>query len=87
MATIAESRLTSKGQVTVPEEIRRALRLRAGDRIEWRTEAGAVVVRRVVTDFRDLVGMLGPARRRSVAEMDAGIREHLRARHGDHRRR
>jgi AbrB family looped-hinge helix DNA binding protein len=38
--------LTSKGQVTVPKEIREALRAREGDRIVFETEGERVLLRK-----------------------------------------
>jgi antitoxin PrlF len=43
MAT-ASSKLSSKGQVTVPQAIRRRLGVRAGDRVEFAVEGGQVVL-------------------------------------------
>jgi antitoxin PrlF len=42
------SRITSKGQVTVPQEIRRRLGLRKGDRVEFVVERGRTFIRRDV---------------------------------------
>jgi antitoxin PrlF len=42
-----KSRVTSKGQITVPQEIRRRLGIRAGDEIEFIAEPQRTVVRRV----------------------------------------
>ena len=39
--------LTSKGQVTVPKEVRIALGLRQGDQLSWELENGSVRVRAV----------------------------------------
>jgi antitoxin PrlF len=41
-----QSRLTSKGQVTVPVQIRRKLGLRAGDRVEFAENGNETVIRR-----------------------------------------
>jgi AbrB family looped-hinge helix DNA binding protein len=81
MATIVESKLTTKGQVTVPEPIRRRLRLEAGDRLEWRIDdRGGVVVRRVGGSLDTIQGLLGPAPRPvSVDEMDDAVRNRMRA--------
>ena len=40
------SRLTSKGQATIPVEVRKMLRLRQGDRIQFDMSKGKVVLRR-----------------------------------------
>lgn len=40
------SRLTTKGQATIPVEVRRALRLQAGDRVAFELKNGKVTVRR-----------------------------------------
>jgi antitoxin PrlF len=40
------SRLTIKGQATIPVEVRRALRLQAGDRVAFELKNGKVTVRR-----------------------------------------
>ena len=40
------SRLTSKGQATIPVEVRKALRLKEGDRVVFEMKGGKVVVRK-----------------------------------------
>ena len=40
------SRMTSKGQVTVPVEIRRRLGLKQGDRVEFREYSGETIISR-----------------------------------------
>jgi AbrB family looped-hinge helix DNA binding protein len=45
---IAISKITAKGQTTVPQEVRAALKSKPGDLIAWEVEAdGRVGVRRV----------------------------------------
>ena len=55
-----ESKITSKGQTTIPLEVREHLGLREGDKIAYVLEEGHVVVvprnRRLI----DLIGFLGP---------------------------
>ena len=41
------SRVTSKAQVTVPREIRKALGIESGDELVWSVENGRVIVSRV----------------------------------------
>jgi AbrB family looped-hinge helix DNA binding protein len=71
------STLTSKGQTTIPKEIREHLHLRPGDRLEFITEAdGRVVLVPVTLDIGDLFGALPkPKRKVSTEEMDRTIRE------------
>ena len=45
----AIAKITSKGQTTIPQEIREQLNVKPGDLIAWETTAeGAVLVRRVL---------------------------------------
>jgi AbrB family looped-hinge helix DNA binding protein len=57
------SRVTSKGQITIPQEIRRRLGLREGDQVEFVTEDRRTTVRRVKSKenpFKKYEGILGP---------------------------
>ena len=73
---MAESTITSKGQTTIPIEIRRHLKLKPGDRIQFFVEPdGKVVLIPRNLDIRALKGMLGPPpRRASLEEMEEAIR-------------
>jgi antitoxin PrlF len=87
---IAQSRLTAQGQISVPSEIRRKLGLAPGSVIEWEEEDGKIVVRRAGTStwddvHRALFPEKEPATARTVDEMDEGIREHVRRKHGSRR--
>lgn len=69
--------MTSKGQITLPKEIRDRLGVRPGDRVRFReTAEGAVVVEAETTDLMELFGALSPpdGRHVSVEEMDDAIR-------------
>jgi len=76
---MAASTITSKGQATVPGDIRRHLKLRAGDRVEFVVEPdGRVVLVPATVDIADLKGLLAPAPRRvSLRAMDAAIRKRV----------
>jgi AbrB family looped-hinge helix DNA binding protein len=51
--------LTSKGQLVIPKAIREYLRLQPGDRLDFLiTDDGDVIIRPVVTDVRELKGLL-----------------------------
>ncbi len=71
------STITSKGQTTIPGEIRRHLKLKAGDRVEFIVEPdGKVVLVPATVDVKELKGLLAPAPRRvSLEEMKAAIRK------------
>ena len=79
---VATSRLTGQGQISVPAEIRRRLGLGPGSVLEWDAEGDRVFVRRAgrytSLDIHRALFPDGPPRRRSVEEMDEGIRRALR---------
>jgi antitoxin PrlF len=69
---MAVAKLTSKGQVTIPMEVRQKLRLKPGDRIDFVLEKGGEVrVKALKRPITDLLGILKGAGRRplSVEEM------------------
>lgn len=74
---MAVSTITSKGQMTIPGEIRRHLKLKASDRVEFIVEAnGRVVLVPATVDVRELKGLLAPAPRRvSLEQMGVAIRK------------
>lgn len=78
------AKITSKGQITLPREIRDHLKVESGDNvIFFLNNRGEMVVDGVGGDIRDLKGFLKrPGQRRlSVEEMDAAIlRAHTRKR-------
>lgn len=76
--------ISSKGQVTIPKEVRDLLRVDTGDEVDFIVnDRGDVVVRGVGGDVRELKGFLKrPGQRRlSVEQMNAAIgRAHSRKR-------
>lgn len=83
MAKIAVSRITSKGQVTIPEEIRRRGGLQAGEQIEWElTDRGAISIRKTGRSLDDLATILPkPKRALTIEEMDQAVGRHLGEKH------
>jgi len=83
MARLSTSKVTSKGQVTVPEAVRRSLGLEQGDRLVWQVaDGGRVEVHKVQGRLADLVGLLGKPRRSvTLQEMDEAVRKRVRERH------
>jgi len=61
----ATAKITSKGQITLPAELRKALNLKPGDRVDFRkNEDGDYVVVAKTLRFEDLRGIIpydGPA--------------------------
>jgi len=86
---IAQSRLTAQGQISVPSEVRRRLGLAPGSVIEWDDENGNVVVRRASGSSWDEIHRAlfpdGPPPTRSLDEMKAGIRSHVKKKHASRR--
>lgn len=72
---MALATVTSKGQITIPIEIRRKLRLKAGSKVDFvENKAGELVLKPRTGDIRDLYGCIkysGPPL--SVEEMDDAI--------------
>jgi AbrB family looped-hinge helix DNA binding protein len=70
-----EATMTSKGQVTVPQEIRDRLRLRSGQRLKFTIEDGnRVVIAQSYARLSELVGVLPkPKRTITLEEMDEAI--------------
>lgn len=83
MGKVAVSKITSKGQVTIPEEIRREYHLQAGEQVEWEvTDRGTVELRKAGGSLDDLARIL-PRRDSSVSvdDMNRAIADHLRRKH------
>ena len=76
--------LTTKGQITLPKEIRDRLGLDAGSILDFQVlPDNTITARPVKPDARSIRGLLksphaGPL---TVAQMDEGIAQHLRERH------
>lgn len=75
---MSEATVTSKGQVTIPAEIRRAMSLSAGERVVFtRLDDGTTVMRAKTRSVLELKGLLEAAakgRKVSVDDMNIGRR-------------
>jgi antitoxin PrlF len=69
--------LTSKGQITIPADVRRELNVDAGDRVEFvQVEPGRFELVAATRSVRELKGLFGkPARTVSIDEMNRAIAE------------
>jgi antitoxin PrlF len=83
--SIARSRLTSQGQVSVPAEVRRRLGLAPGSVLEWNEDGGQIVVRRAghytSEDIHRTLFPEGPPEPRTLAALKEGIRQYIRKKH------
>jgi antitoxin PrlF len=70
------AKLTSKGQLVIPQPVRQHLNLQPGDRVDFVIQDdGEVVVRPALGDVRALKGILpAPAQPVSLEEMERAIR-------------
>ena len=69
--------LTSKGQITIPADVRRALNVQTGDRVEFvQIEPGRFELVAATRSVRELKGLFGKAARAvSIDEMKRTIAE------------
>lgn len=79
---IARSKVTAQGQISVPAEVRRKLGVGPGSVLEWDEQGEEIVVRRAGRySFEDIHKALfpkGPPKARTIEELKAGIRRHIR---------
>ena len=70
------STLTSKGQITIPREVRDRLHLKTGSRVDFIVEpSGQVVLKSLDRNFRSIRGIVRSRRKRpvSIKEMNEAI--------------
>lgn len=73
---MAAATLTSKGQITIPIEVRNALGLDAGDRVEFvEVEKGRFAIVAATRSVQELKGLFQGKRSKpvSISEMNAAI--------------
>ena len=73
---MAVATLTSKGQTTIPKQVREHLKLNPGDKLDFVIESGGrVVIRPAKLDVRELKGLLKrrDGKALSIEEMNAAI--------------
>ena len=79
---MAESRVTSQGQISIPAEVRKKLGIGPGSIIEWNEEGDQIFVRRKGKfSFEDIHRALfpdGPPKRQTLKELKEGIMRHAR---------
>jgi antitoxin PrlF len=80
--------LTTKGQVTIPKEVREHLGVDTGDRLSFVVQDdGTVIVKPITRHVRELAGLLHRPEQRplSIREMDEGVARRMRSKFGRRR--
>jgi len=74
------TRVSKKGQITIPRDVREALGLRSGDRVEIVVEGGKAILKPLKKSPEEVYGKLSSFAKKavSVEEMDQGIRKKLK---------
>jgi AbrB family looped-hinge helix DNA binding protein len=79
---MSEARLSSKGQITIPRDIRERLKLKLGDKVRFRiTDDGQIVVEAARYHIGELYGLLHRKGQKpvSIEAMDEAIRSRFKA--------
>lgn len=83
--TLAQSKLTAQGQISVPAEVRKKLGVGPGSILEWIEMDDVVVVRRAGRlgwdDVRQALFPEGPPKARTLDELKEGRRLHAKRKH------
>jgi antitoxin PrlF len=73
---MSEATITSKGQITIPADVRKAMGLSTGERVVFtRLDDGSTLMRAKTRSVLELKGMLKPARgarKLAIADMKIG---------------
>jgi len=75
---MAKAKVTSKGQITIPKEVRERLGLRPGDEVEFLVEKGQVYLKKRLSrsPFDRYVGYLAQKRGQDPDELVRELRGH-----------
>jgi AbrB family looped-hinge helix DNA binding protein len=74
---VTTATLTSKGQITIPADVRRALNVQTGDRVEFvQVQPGRFELVAATRSVRELKGMFGkPVRSLTIDDMNRVVAE------------
>ena len=82
--TIAHSKLTAQGQISVPVEVRRKLGIGPGSILEWDEDGENIGIRRAGCYTSEEVHralLSKPPQPRTLEEMKAGVRRYMKKRY------
>jgi len=82
--TLAHSKVTAQGQVSVPAKVRQRLGVGPGSVLEWEEDGDRVIVRKAgrysSEDIHRVLFAKTP-KRRTIEDMKDGVRHYIRKRH------
>jgi len=82
---IAYSKLTARGQVSVPKEVRQRLGIGPGSILAWEEDGDRLVIRRAgrytSEDIHRALFEDAPETPRPLEELKAGVRQYVKSRH------
>jgi AbrB family looped-hinge helix DNA binding protein len=83
--SIAQSKLTSQGQISVPAEVRKKLGIGPGSVLEWHDQDGNIVVRKAgrfsSSEVHQALFAGGIPKGDATPDVKAAIRKYIRKRH------
>jgi len=83
--TLAQSKITSQGQISIPASVRRELGLGPGSVIEWEQKNGEIIVRRAGRSTSEEIHKIlfpdGPPEPKTLDELKEGIGRYIREKH------
>jgi AbrB family looped-hinge helix DNA binding protein len=83
--TLARSRVTAQGQISVPAEVRKRFGIGPGSLVEWDVKGDLLIVRRSgrhsLEDVRAILAPKRPRKPKTLEELKQGIEEYIRKKH------
>lgn len=83
--SIARSKITSQGQISVPARVRQKLGVGPGSILSWEESDGQIVVRRLggysSEEIHRAVFSRGEPKAKSLEELKSGLKRHIAKKH------
>jgi antitoxin PrlF len=83
--SLAQSKVTAQGQISVPAEVRRKLGIGPGSVLEWDEEGDAVIVRKAARysseDIHRAIFPKGSPTPKKLEDFDKGLRRYMKNKH------
>ncbi|PKL37189.1 MAG: AbrB family transcriptional regulator [Spirochaetae bacterium HGW-Spirochaetae-1] len=80
---MTHSKITSKGQITIPRLVRNKLNLKTGDKIDFKIRDGEITLVPISKETTEVFGVLSRDNQKAVTidQMNESIKERLRKSH------